>query len=88
VTTDPAQPQRRWVHVSTWATTGLIIAVLAAGATLTGLLAPVGVALGALAAVTCLIGFWAVRRPNVTGHGLVWIGLAVAVAAVVSASWR
>jgi hypothetical protein len=76
-------PMRRWTHVSAWATIGLITGLLAVAASLTGLLAPEGIAVGVLGIMICLIGWGAVRRPHVTGHSLVLIGLLTATTAIV-----
>jgi hypothetical protein len=76
-------PVRRWTHVSAWATIGLITGLLAVAASLTGLLAPEGIAVGVLSIMICLIGWGSVRRPHVTGHSLVLIGLLTATAAIV-----
>ena len=55
-------PKRRWTHVSAWATFGLITGLLAVAASLTGLLAPEGIAVGVLGIMICLIGWGSVRR--------------------------
>lgn len=68
-------------RVSMWATIGLVTGIAALAASLTGLLAPAGLALGLLGMVICLASFGAVRRPEVTGHSLVVLGLLAAVAA-------
>jgi hypothetical protein len=52
-------------------------------ASLTGLLALEGIAVGVLGIMICLIGWGSVRRPHVTGHSLVLIGLLAATAAIV-----
>jgi hypothetical protein len=82
VTADLGLPQYRWAHVSKSATLGLITGIMALGASLTGLLAPQGAALGVLSVVICLVGLRAVDKPYVTGHGLVVLGLFAAVAAI------
>jgi hypothetical protein len=76
-------PTRRRAHVSVWATIGLITGLVAVAASLTGLLAPEGIAVGVLSTLICLIGWRSVRRPHVTGHSLVLIGLLTAMAAIV-----
>jgi hypothetical protein len=76
-------PMRRWTHVSAWATIGMITGLLAVATSLTGLLAPEGIAVGVLSIMICLIGWGSVRRPHVTGHSLVLIGLLTATAAIV-----
>jgi hypothetical protein len=83
VTADLTPPRRRWTHVSAWATIGLITGLIAAAASLTGLLAPEGIAVGVFSMMICLIGWRSVRRPHVTGHSLVLIGLLSAMAAIV-----
>lgn len=82
VTADLTTPPR-WTHVSAWATIGLITGLVAVAASLTGLLAPEGIALGVVSMLICLIGWRSVRRPHVTGHSLVLIGLLSAMAAIV-----
>ena len=76
-------PTRRWTHVSAWATIGLITGIVAVAASLTGLLAAEGIAVGVVSIMICLIGWRSVRRPHVTGHSLVLIGLLAAMAAIV-----
>lgn len=77
-------PQRR-ARVSAWATAGLITGVVALAATLTGLLAPLGLALGLACLLLCAGGLIATHRPHLTGHGLALIGLITSVLAVVLA---
>jgi hypothetical protein len=69
--------------VSAWATLGLITGLVAVTASLTGLLPPEGIAVGVVSMLTCLIGWRSVRRPYVTGHSLVLIGLLSAMPAIV-----
>ena len=76
-------PTRRWTHVSAWATIGLITGLVAVAASLTGLLATEGIAVGVVSMMICLIAARFVRRPHVTGHSLVLIGLLTAMAAIV-----
>jgi hypothetical protein len=76
-------PAPRWTHVSAWATIGLITGLVAVVASLTGLLAAEGIAVGVVSMMICLIGWRCVRRPHVTGHSLVLIGLLTAMAAIV-----
>ena len=76
-------PTRRRTHVSAWATIGLITGLVAVAASLTGLLAPEGIAVGVFSMMICLMGWRSVRRPHVTGHSLVLIGLLTAMAAIV-----
>ena len=82
-TTADLTPTRRWTHVSAWATIGLITGLVAVAASLTGLLAAEGIAVGVVSMMICLIGWRFVRRPHVTGHSLVLIGLLTAMAAIV-----
>jgi hypothetical protein len=72
-----------WAHVSLMATLSLVVGTAAIGATLTGLLAPLGFAAGILAILLGFIALVAVRRNNVTGHGLMVFGIAFGVVAVV-----
>ena len=78
------EPVRRpgWAHVSALATFSLVVGVGAVGATLTGLLAPVGFAGGVLAVALGLIAMVGVRRPAVTGHSLVGLGVVFGLAAI------
>ena len=76
-------PPRRWTRVSAWATIGLITGLLAVAASLTGLLAAEGIAVGLISMIICLIAARFVRRPHLTGHSLVLIGLLTAMAAIV-----
>ena len=76
-------PTPRWTHVSAWATIGLITGLLAVAASLTGLLAAEGIAVGLVSMMICLVGSRFVRRPHVTGHSLVLIGLLTAMTAIV-----
>jgi hypothetical protein len=69
--------------VSAWATIGLITGLVAVAASLTGLLAPEGIAVGVFSMMICLIGWRSVRRPHVTEHSLVLIGLLTTMAAIV-----
>ena len=82
VTADLTTP-RRWTHVSAWATIGLITGLVAVAASLTGLLAAEGIAVGVVGVLISLVGWRSVRRPHVTGHSLVLIGLLTAMAAIV-----
>jgi hypothetical protein len=59
-----------------------IVGTLAIAATLTGLLAPLGFAAGILALLLGLIALVAVRRPNVTGHGLMVFGIVFGLIAI------
>lgn len=80
----PLTQQR--VHISALATAGLITAIVALATTLTGLLAPLGIALGTVGLVMCISSLATVHRPNVTRRGLALIGLISALAAVVLAA--
>lgn len=80
-TVEPVQRQG-WAHVSALATLSLVVGVGAVGATLTGLLAPVGFAGGVLAVALGLIAMMGVRRPAVTGHSLVGLGVIFGLAAI------
>jgi hypothetical protein len=72
-------------RVSIWATLGLIVSVVGLCATLTGLLAPEGFALGLVGFVMSLGGIGAAGRPGVTGRGLAGLGMLCGLAAVVLA---
>jgi hypothetical protein len=85
-TTDWRTPEQRRVHISAWATAGLITGIFALAATLTGLLAPLGIALGTVSLVMCVSSLATVHRPNVTRRGLALIGVISALAAVVLAA--
>jgi hypothetical protein len=81
-TLDLGSPERSRAHVSALATFALVTGVVALAATLTGLLAPQGLALGVLSLVVGMFALVPLGRPNVTGHSLVVIGLISAVAAI------
>lgn len=74
---------KRWAHVSGMATLSLIAGTLAVAATLTGLLAPIGFAVGVLAVLFGILALFGVQRAGVTGHGLVGLGLLFGVVAIV-----
>ena len=74
----PQMPSR----VSIWAAGGALIAVVAICATVTGLLAPVGAAIGVVATLASLIGLRMTGR-HLAGHGLAIIGVFVGLAAIV-----
>jgi hypothetical protein len=80
---EPVADTKRWAHVSGTATLSLIIGTLAVAATLTGLLAPLGFAGGVLAILVGIIALYAVRRPGVTGHTLVGLGVLFGLIAIV-----
>lgn len=79
----PAASRRPRTSAS--ATAGLLTGVVALAASVTGVLAPLGLPLGLLGAVICLASFAAVRHPHVTGRGLAILGLLAAVTAGVIA---
>jgi hypothetical protein len=68
-------------RVSFWATVGLIISVVALCATLTGLLAPEGLALAVIGLLACIAGLVRASRPGITGRSLALLGLLAAIAA-------
>lgn len=74
---------RRWAHVSGASTLSLIIGTLAVAATLTGLLAPIGFVVGVLAILIGITALYGVRRPGVTGHTLVGLGVLFGLVAIV-----
>jgi hypothetical protein len=80
---EPVADTKRWAHVSGLATLSLIIGTLAVAATLTGLLAPLGFAAGVLAILVGIIALYVVRRPGVTGHTLVGLGVLFGLVAIV-----
>lgn len=79
----PVAEAKRWAHVSGTATLSLIVGTLAVAATLTGLLAPVGFAAGVLAILIGIIALYFVRRPGVTGHTLIGLGVLFGLVAIV-----
>ncbi len=76
-------PPRGWAHVSMLASLSLIAGTLAVAATLTGLLAPVGFAAGIVAALLGIFALPGLRRRNVTGHGLMVLGILFGAFAIV-----
>jgi hypothetical protein len=74
-----------WVRVSAWATLGLIVSIVGLCATLTGLLAPEGFALGIIGFLISVAGLVGASRPGVTGHSLAMLGVIFSAAAVVLA---
>ncbi len=72
----------RWIRVSAFATLGLIVGLAALAATMTGLLAPVGVALGVLGGAISAGGLVGASRRGVTGHSVALFGLLASIAAV------
>ena len=80
---EPVADTKRWAHVSAMAMLSLIVGTLAIAATLTGLLAPIGFAAGVLAILIGIVALYAVRRPGVTGHTLVGLGVLFGLVAIV-----
>jgi hypothetical protein len=80
---EPVADTKRWAHVSAMAMLSLIVGTLAVAATLTGLLAPLGFAGGVLAILIGIVALYAVRRPGVTGHTLVGLGVLFGLVAIV-----
>jgi len=74
-----------WAHVSGLATLCLMMGTAAAGATLTGLLAPLGFAAGAIAIVLGIAGMGSVRHSGVTGHSLIGLGVLLGAASMLLA---
>jgi hypothetical protein len=72
----------RWVRVSMFATLGLIVGLAALAATLTGRLAPVGVAVGVIGGAISAGGLVGASRRGVTGHSIALLGLLASIAAV------
>jgi hypothetical protein len=82
-TEEPTVVERpRWAHVSAMATLSLILGVLALAATLTGLLAPEGVALGVVGGAVAAGGLVGASRRGVTGHSLALLGLVASLGAI------
>ncbi len=77
------RPAPRWAHVSAMATLGLIVGLAALGATLTGLLAPVGVVLGVIGGAISAGGLVGASRRGVTGHSIALLGMLASIAAIV-----
>ena len=69
-------------RVSIWAAGGALIAMVAICATVTGLLAPVGAAIGVVATLASLIGLRTTGR-HLAGHGLAIVGVLLGLAAIV-----
>ena len=80
--TEPADAQR-WARVSAMATLGMIVGLVGLGATLTGLLAPVGVAIGVVGGAISAGGLVGASRRGVTGHSIALLGLLASIAAIV-----
>jgi hypothetical protein len=68
--------------VSTWAVLGLIVSVVGVCATLTGLLAPEGAAVGLLGLLISIGGLVAAGRPGVNGRGVAGIAVLIALGAL------
>ena len=81
-TTVQASTREGWAHASALATLALIVGVASVGATLTGLLAPVGFIGGVIAVALGLLALMGVRRPAVTGHGLLGLAVIFGIAAI------
>jgi hypothetical protein len=79
----PVETAPRWVRVSAFATLGLIVGVAALAATLTGLLAPLGVAAGVVGGAISAGGLVGASRRGVTGHSIALLGLLASLAAIV-----
>lgn len=77
----PTEVRPARVRVSLMATLGLIISVVALCATLTGLLAPEGLALGVLGFLFSVGGLVAAGRPGVAGHTVATLGILFGLAA-------
>jgi hypothetical protein len=83
-TTAPVVAQH-WAHVSALATLCLMMGTAAMGATLTGVLAPIGFAAGVVTLILGLAGLGSLRRAGVTGHGLIGLGVLLGAGAMVLA---
>jgi hypothetical protein len=81
--TEPVVEAPRWARVSAMATIGLIVGMVALGATMTGLLAPVGVAVGVVGGAISAGGLVGASRRGVTGHSIALLGLLASIAAIV-----
>ena len=79
----PVEKAPRWAHVSAFATLGLIVGLVALAATLTGLLAPVGVAAGVVGGAISAGGLVGASRRGVTGHSIALLGLLASLAAII-----
>jgi hypothetical protein len=79
----PVEPKRRWAHVSFVATLCFFVGTVAVAATLTGLLAPFGFALGVLAVLFGIVATFPINRSGVTGHSLVGLGVFFGLVAIV-----
>lgn len=72
-------------RISVLATVGLMFSVAALCATMTGLLAQEGAALGVVGFLLAVSGLVASRRPSVSGRGVAGLGALLALAAVLLA---
>jgi hypothetical protein len=72
-------------HTSLFATLSLVVGVCAVLASLSGRLAPVGLALGVLGLLLAAVGTAATGRPTVTGKGVAMLGLLASLAGVLFA---
>jgi hypothetical protein len=63
------------VRVSAWAVLGLILSLVGLCATLTGLLAPEGLALGVTGLLASFVGLVRASRPGFTGHSVALLGM-------------
>jgi hypothetical protein len=80
--TETVVERPRWAHVSAMATLGLILGVAAMAVTLTGILAPEGVALGVIGGAVAAGGLVGASRRGVTGHSLALLGLVLSLGAI------
>jgi hypothetical protein len=79
----PVETAPRWIRVSAFATLGLIVGIAALAATLSGLLAPLGVAIGVVGGAISAGGLVGASRRGVTGHSIAMLGLLASLAAIV-----
>lgn len=71
----------RSARVSVWATLGVMVGLVGLGLSLTGLLAPEGVAVAGLGLVMSVVGLITTRVPTIAGRGLAVLGLLLSLAA-------
>jgi len=79
----PEREPRRWARTSFAATLSLVVGVCAVLAALSGRLAPVAVAVGAIGLLLSAIGLAAGSRKHVTGHHVALLGLLTSIAGIV-----